>query len=79
MVLGTAYAALVTLRLAWHGETFTKFTAGPAGAEAPDTVESAAEDLDVLQHEVALLADEVSASLRALTERLDRLERTPQG
>ena len=72
-------AVLVTLRLAWHGETFTKFNVGPAGAEARDSFESAADDLDVLRDEVALLAEEVSSALVALTERMDRLEAGQRG
>jgi hypothetical protein len=79
VLVGFAYAILVTLRLAWHGETFTKFSVGPAGAEARDSFESAADDLDVLRDEVALLAEEVSSALVALTERLDRLEAAQRG
>jgi hypothetical protein len=74
VLVGFAYAVLVTLRLAWNGETFTKFSVGPAGAAAGDSFESAADDLDVLRDEVELLADEVSSALVALTQRLDRLE-----
>ena len=79
VLVGIAYALLVTLRLAWNGETFTKFSVGPAGAEARDSFESAADDLDVLRDEVALLAEEVSSALVALTERLDRLEARQRG
>jgi hypothetical protein len=79
VVIGVAYTALVTLRLAWHGETFTRFTVGPAGAEAPDRFDSAADDLDVLRDSVSELADEVSSALVALEERLDRLEAGRRG
>lgn len=79
VLVGFAYAILVTLRLAWRGETFTKFSVGPAGAEAGDSFESAADDLDVLRDEVALLAEEVSSALVALTDRLDRLEAGARG
>jgi hypothetical protein len=79
VVVGVAYLTLVMLRLAWRGETFTRFTVGPAGAEAPDSFESAAEDLDALREDVEALADEVSSALLALTERLDGLEGRPRG
>jgi hypothetical protein len=79
VLVGVAYLVLVVLRLAWHGETFTKFSVGPAAAEATSNFESAAEDLDLLRDEVELLAEEVSSALRALTERLDRLEAARQG
>ena len=70
---------LVTLRLAWRGETFTKFSVGPAGAEAGDSFESAADDLDILRDEVQQLSEEVSSALLALTERLERLEAGHRG
>jgi hypothetical protein len=79
VLVGFAYAVLVTLRLAWNGETFTKFSVGPAGAEARDSFESAADDLDILRNDVELLAREVSSALVALTERLDRLEAGRRG
>jgi hypothetical protein len=79
VLVGFAYAILVTLRLAWRGETFTKFSVGPAGAEAGDSFESAAEDLDLLRADVETLTDEVASALIALTERLDRLEAGQRG
>jgi len=63
VVVGVAYLVLVMLRLGWRGETFTRFTVGPAGAEAPDSFESAAEDLDVLRDDVEMLAEELSSAL----------------
>ena len=79
VLVGFAYAILVTLRLAWRGETFTKFSVGPAGAEAGDSFESAADDLDILRVEVQQLSAEVSSALVALTERLERLEAGHRG
>ena len=80
VLVGFAYAILVTLRLAWRGEMFTKFSVGPAGAEAGDSFESAADDLDILR-------DRGAATLRrwsrrrcvALAERLERLEAGHRG
>ena len=58
---------------------FTKFSVGPAGAEAGDSFESAADDLDILRDEVQQLSEEVSSALVALTERLERLEAGHRG
>jgi len=79
VLVGFAYAILVTLWLAWRGEIFTKFSVGPAGAEAGDSFESAADDLDILRDEVQQLSEEVSTALVALTERLERLEAGHRG
>ena len=79
VLVGFAYGILVTLLLAWRGETFTKFNVGPAGAAAGDNFESAADDLDILRDEVQQLSEEVSSALLALTERLERLEAGHRG
>jgi hypothetical protein len=79
VLVGVGYLVLVVLRLAWHGETFTKFSVGPAAAEATSNFESAADDLDLLRDEVQLLSEEVSSALLALTERLERLEAAERG
>jgi hypothetical protein len=79
VLVGFAYAILVTLRLAWRGETFTKFSVGPAGAEAGDNFDSAAEDLDVLRADVETLTTEMSTALVALAERLERVEGAQRG
>ena len=79
VLVGFAYAILVTLRLAWRGEMFTKFSVGPAGAEAGDSFESAADDLDILRDEVQQLSEVVSSALVALDERLERLEAGHRG